>query len=91
MVCHFVVIAHGFGPFTPWGTATQGLQLLQTSLAHEKYLDEARARVQELEREIDALVLERRNPSLTPTREAATDAAAHVANSRGWFGRLWKG
>jgi hypothetical protein len=66
-----------------------GLQLLQTSLAHEKYLDEARARVQELEREID--VLESRNTSLTPTHEAGTDAAAHAANSRGWFGRLWQG
>jgi len=66
----------------------QGLQLLQTYLAHEKYLDEARARVQELEREIDALVLERRNTSPTP---AATDAAVHATNSRGWFGRLWQG
>lgn len=69
----------------------QGLQLLQTYLAHEKSLDEARARVQELEREIDALVLERRNTSPTPTREAATDAAVHATNSRGWFGRLWPG
>ena len=60
MVCHFVVIAHGFEPFTLWGTATQGLQLLQTSLAHEKYLNEAHTQVQELEWEIDALVLERR-------------------------------
>jgi len=68
-----------------------GLQLLQTSLAHEKYLDEARARVQELEREIDSLVLERRNTSTTSTREAATDAAVNAANSRGWFGRLRRG
>jgi hypothetical protein len=65
----------------------QGLQLLQTSLAHEKYLDEACARVQELEREIDTLVLERINTSPTPTREAAV----HATNSRSWFGRLWQG
>ncbi|KAH9179959.1 hypothetical protein EDB89DRAFT_1924148 [Lactarius sanguifluus] len=63
-----------------------GLQLLQTYLTHEKYLDEARARVQELEREIDALVLERRNPTSTP---ATIDAAVHATNPRGWFGRLW--
>ncbi|KAI9466765.1 hypothetical protein BJY52DRAFT_1111116 [Lactarius psammicola] len=68
-----------------------GLQLLQTYLAHEKYLDDARARVQELEREIDALVLERRNTSFTPAREAASDAAVHATNFRGWFGRLWRG
>jgi len=40
-----------------------GLHLLQTHLSHEKYLDEARARVRELEQEIDALVLERRSTS----------------------------
>ncbi|KAI0303151.1 hypothetical protein BC826DRAFT_869499, partial [Russula brevipes] len=38
-----------------------GLHLLQTSLSHEKYLDDARLRVEELEREIDALTLARRN------------------------------
>ncbi len=64
----------------------QGLQLLQTSLAHEKYLDEARARVEELEQEIDALTIKRRNTSPT---EAATDAAVHATNSRNWFGRPW--
>ncbi|KAI0269235.1 hypothetical protein BC834DRAFT_865393 [Gloeopeniophorella convolvens] len=37
-----------------------GLQLLQTYLSHEKYLDEARARVDELEREINILMLEKR-------------------------------
>ncbi|KAH9062091.1 hypothetical protein EDB87DRAFT_1609279 [Lactarius vividus] len=63
-----------------------GLQLLQTYLTHEKYLDKARARVQELEREIDALVLERRNPSPTP---ATIDAAVHPTNPGGWFGWLW--
>jgi hypothetical protein len=66
-----------------------GLQLLQTCLAHEKYLDEARARVQGLEREIDVLVLERRNTSSTPSPEAAAEAAVHATNSRGWLGRLW--
>jgi len=54
-----------------------GLQLLQTNLLHEKYLDEARARIEELEREIDALVLERSNTS--PLPEIAT------TNTRSWF------
>ncbi|KAF8268312.1 hypothetical protein EI94DRAFT_1728271 [Lactarius quietus] len=63
-----------------------GLQLLQTCLAQEKYLDEARARVQELEREIDVLGFEK--PS-SPSPEAAS-ATAHATDSRGWFGRLWR-
>ncbi|KAH9999408.1 hypothetical protein BJV77DRAFT_905103, partial [Russula vinacea] len=57
-----------------------GLQLLQTSLSHEKYLDEARARVRELEQEIDALVLERRNSSSPPAI-----AKENPSNSRRWF------
>ena len=36
---------------------------MQTHLSHEKYLDDARARVRELEQEIDVLVLERTKPS----------------------------
>jgi hypothetical protein len=56
-----------------------GLQLLQTSLSHEKYLDEARARVRELEQEIDALVLERRN-----TSHPHAIAKENASNTR-WF------
>jgi hypothetical protein len=65
----------------------QGLQLLQTHLSHEKYLDEARARVEELERDIDALVRERRNTP--PSYEGATNAAVLDATTTGgWFGWL---
>ena len=67
----------------------QGLQLLQTCLAHEKYLDEAHTRVQELEREIDVLILEKRNTPSTPSPEAAAEAAVHATNTGRWFGRLW--
>jgi len=59
-----------------------GLQLLQTSLSHEKYLDEARARVGELEREIDALVLERKN---TSPHEIARE---NPLNTRSWLSWL---
>jgi len=56
-----------------------GLHLLQTNLSHEKYLDEARGRVRELEQEIDALVLERRNSS--------AHATAKENPWNGWFRR----
>jgi hypothetical protein len=58
----------------------QGLQLLQTYLSHEKYLDEARARVRELEQEIDALVLERRSTS--PPHVIAKE---DPPSTRSWF------
>jgi len=66
-----------------------GLQLLQTHLSHEKYLDEARARVEVMERDIDALLLERRNTS--PSREGATNAALGASTTGGWFGWLRRG
>ncbi|KAH9963170.1 hypothetical protein BC827DRAFT_1129260 [Russula dissimulans] len=64
-----------------------GLQLLQTCLSHEKYLDEARARVEELEREIDTLVLERRyahTPGAISTKDQENAAGS-------WFGWLKRG
>jgi len=63
-----------------------GLQLLQTYLSHEKYLDEARAHVEELEREIDALVLERRHAH---TPGATSTDQVNAAGS--WFGWLKSG
>jgi len=57
-----------------------GLQLLQTRLSHEKYLAEARARIEELEREIDVLLLERRNTSTSPPATGAKDST----NARSW-------
>ncbi|KAH9978042.1 hypothetical protein BGW80DRAFT_1285522 [Lactifluus volemus] len=65
-----------------------GLQLLQTHLLHEKYLDEARARVEQLERDIDTLILERRNSP--PSREG-TDAVLGPRTTGGWFEWLRRG
>lgn len=58
-----------------------GLHLLQTHLSHEKYLDEARAHVRELEQEIDALVLERRStsPSHVVTKENPSTARSWLS------------
>jgi len=63
-----------------------GLQLLQTHLSHEKYLDETRARVRELEQEIDALVLERRN-----TSPSHTVGWEKPSKTRSWFSWLRRG
>jgi len=59
-----------------------GLQLLQTRLSHEKYLDEARARIEELEREIDALVLERGS---TSTPAIVTKDSTNATNWSRWL------
>jgi len=60
-----------------------GLQLLQTHLSHEKYLDEARAHIEELEREIDALLFERRNTSISPPPATGTkDSTTNTSWSR---------
>jgi len=58
-----------------------GLQLLQTHLSHEKYLDEARARIKELEQDIDALLLERGRTSTSPLPAITTK---DTANTRSW-------
>jgi len=42
-----------------------GLQLLQSSLAHEKFLDEAREQVHQLEEEVDRLQKQRALQELT--------------------------
>jgi hypothetical protein len=62
-----------------------GLHLLQTYLSHEKYLDEARARVRELEQEIDALVLERRSTS--PPHVIAKENPSTTRSWLSWFRR----
>jgi len=64
-----------------------GLQLLQTRLSHEKYLDEARARIEELEQEIDALVLERGSTSTPapPPPAIATKDLTDVTNWSRWL------
>lgn len=60
--------------------------MLQTHLSHEKYLDEARARVRELEQEIDALVLERRSTS--PPHVIAEE---NSSTTRSWLSWLRRG
>ncbi|ETW84325.1 hypothetical protein HETIRDRAFT_28617, partial [Heterobasidion irregulare TC 32-1] len=46
----------GMIPIALLGSAVyMALQLLQSRLSHEKHLDEARSRINELEAEIDAL------------------------------------
>ncbi|KAI9510424.1 hypothetical protein F5148DRAFT_1179273 [Russula earlei] len=64
-----------------------GLHLLQTYLSHEKYLDEARARIEELEREIDALLPERGKK--TEPGAIATKDPEHAAGS--WLRWLKRG
>jgi len=69
-------------PIALLGSAVyMGLQLLQTHLSHEKYLDEARTRIKELEQEIDVLLLERGRTSTSPL---PVIAAKDTANTRSW-------
>lgn len=59
----------------------QGLRLLQANLAHEKYLDEARQRVRELEAEVDAL---QREQTFKSTTEPQLQVREHH-KPRWWF------
>ena len=61
----------------------QGLRLLQANLAHERYLDETRAKVQELEREVEVL-RRQREQGVTAASSAVTEETK--PKSRGW---LW--
>ncbi|KAI0049570.1 hypothetical protein FA95DRAFT_1556655 [Auriscalpium vulgare] len=66
----------GMIPVALLGSAVYiGLQVLQTRLSLEKYLDEARAKVDALEGEVDALVAER----------AAGVSGTATTQSRGWW------
>jgi len=58
------------------------LQLAQSHLAHEKYLDVATARVLELEAEVDALQIKRRLE-----QEGGTTVQATTTSGSRW--RLW--
>jgi hypothetical protein len=55
--------------------SSQGLQLVRENLAHEKYLEEARARVKELEAEVADLRAEKQNPAVLLSGK----------NTRSWF------
>jgi hypothetical protein len=62
---------------------TQGLRLLQGTLSHERYLDEATARVAELEQEVQVL----RTAATVPVDHHVPhlDPPHGEANKRGWF------
>lgn len=65
-------------------TSFQGLRFLQAKLSQERYVDEARAKVQELEREVEIL---RKQESRGATAVAAPPIAGEgYAKRRGW---LW--
>lgn len=57
----------------------QGLQLTQVYLSHEKYLEEARARVRQLEEEVQSLQQER-----TRRRNQGVPSASQTKSSW-WF------
>lgn len=70
----------------------QALQLLQSRLSHEKHLDEARSRINELEAEIDALLEQqqaRTSGVLGTATPVSADPASGAPKPRGWFGQFW--
>lgn len=75
----------GMAPVALLGSAVYvGLRLLQASLSHERYLDETRAKVQELESEIEVLRQQQQSSG------GAAQGVAHAAGEektgrRGWF------
>ncbi|KAI0921539.1 hypothetical protein AcW2_006479 [Taiwanofungus camphoratus] len=72
----------GMIPIALLGSAIYlGLRLLQANLAHEKYLDEARQRVRELEAEVDAL---QREQTFKSTTEPQLQVREHH-KPRWWF------
>jgi len=80
----------GMIPIALLGSALYlGLQLLQSRLSHEKYLDEERARVEQLEAEVDALCAERDNRSPSTAhddgRPVAENAGSGLSSPQGWF------
>ena len=64
--------------------AGKGLRFLQAYLSHERYLDEARARVEELEREVEMLRAQRSVATTSTVAEGTS--AEEKPKSRGW---LW--
>ena len=63
----------------------QGLRLLQADLSHERYLDEARARVKELEREVETLRVAQDAKATSTVSDTAGAAASLGTKKRGWF------
>ncbi|THH08549.1 hypothetical protein EW146_g8954 [Bondarzewia mesenterica] len=83
----------GMIPIALLGSAVYiGLQLLQSRLSHEKYLEEALARVNALEAQVDGLLAERGARSKdVPNADAraATSPTSGASGPGGWFGRFW--
>lgn len=65
-------------------TRTQALRLAQHTLSDERFLDEARTKVRELEREIDTLLAQQRAADAQSL--AASPAPDTLKKKRGW---LW--
>ncbi|KDQ64800.1 hypothetical protein JAAARDRAFT_52731 [Jaapia argillacea MUCL 33604] len=80
-------VVPGMIPIAILGSAVyMGLQLLQTNLSHEKYLEEARARVKALEAEVDALQKEREQIELNPvSKHVSTSRGAATPTGRSWL------
>ncbi|KAH8106225.1 hypothetical protein BXZ70DRAFT_1004497 [Cristinia sonorae] len=75
----------GMVPVALLGSAIYlGLRLFQSSLSHEKYLDEARARIDELEAQIDAIRTQQ--AQATPEPVSGT-TSPELPTSRRWW--LW--
>lgn len=61
------------------------LQLVQVNLAHEKHLDEAKARLSELETEVNALREERRQNLARASTSETPDSPNVGQVSRRWW------
>ncbi|KAI0650041.1 hypothetical protein C8Q79DRAFT_901468 [Trametes meyenii] len=76
----YTEFAVGMIPVAILGSAVYlGLRTWQQYLAHERLLEEAQARVQQLEAEVTAL------RSQTTAREAVTSGGASNDNKSGWW------
>ncbi|KAA1466146.1 hypothetical protein DENSPDRAFT_925636 [Dentipellis sp. KUC8613] len=77
----------GMIPIAILGSAVYlGLQLARSRLSHEKYLDEARVRIEQLEGEVDALRAAQGQERLQGGAPSGAESGA--PKSKGWFGSL---
>lgn len=72
-----------FARFSPDGCLlSQGLRLLQANLSHERYLEEAIAKVAGLEAEVELLRAQSQAKAVQPVEILSPHGEA---NKRGWF------
>lgn len=78
-------------PAPPSIYTTQSLQLAQAYLSHEKYATEARAHIDELERELHELRAAQSTADAQATTSASLGSAASTVkeNSKSFLGRWW--